>query len=176
MPAPTRHSQQFRHRAEVAAKADTMKLSRAIVVVILMHVVAVGGVLAFSLLHEGSGEIRKTKEESGKKKEDLAKAARKTAPTQGLDAPARTVVAPPPAALPIPALAKPAPGDPLESEALAILQGGNPAKPASAGPRPAAATSKPAAAPAKPTAKPDVRQASNTTPRGKKEEPKSRSN
>ncbi|MBS0657321.1 MAG: hypothetical protein JSR82_03635 [Verrucomicrobia bacterium] len=151
MPAPTRHSQQFRHRAEVAARNDTMKLSRAIVVVILMHVVAVGGVLAFSLLHEGNQPLQteaRAKEDGAKKKET----ARKTAPTPGLEAPK-----PAAAALPIPALKSPAPADPLESQALAILQGGAPAKPN--GPT---VSTRGTAVPSKLSAKPELRPASTT--------------
>lgn len=179
MPAPSRHSQQFRHRAEVAGRADTMKLSRAILVVILMHVVAVGGVLAFSLLHEPeAGQKRTTEEGAGaKKKADLApvaeKAPRKTAPTQGIDAPSLVAAKPAPGKSTAPQLvtkpavvATPAP-DSLEREALSIIQGGAPARPATPAPRAALNSAR--------TPKPDVRPAANTRPAGaKKEDPKSR--
>lgn len=137
-----------------------MKLSRAIVVVILMHVVAVGGVLAFSLLHEGTQPLQtesRAREENGKKKESV----RKTASTPGLEAPKPA----PAAALAVtPAPRASVAADPLESQALAILQGGAPAKPGTA------VTTRAGNHPAKLTAKPELRPASTTVARAPKKD------
>ncbi len=57
-----------------------MKLSRAILVVILMHAVAVGGVLAFSLLHEKPAELATPRPASP----PAALAAKKSAPSFSL--------------------------------------------------------------------------------------------